>query len=220
MRTYVSTLGFHETRVTRPVIKNGLDDGDRIVLVRPSEEGNADRANDAVRYVTDTTQEIEPGATVSMEQIESTEFTAAVLQCSDILIAVDGDRDLVVNFGGGAREVLLPLSIAAVLHAPLVDRALQYTDVDQDVRELTIPDLTATIPSNAVDTFELLVELGGDVTLPDLAVESDRSKSTIARHVEALAESGVVTTRMTRNTKHVSLSPTGTLLHRAGRTRD
>jgi len=220
MRTYVSTLGFHETRVTRPVIKNGLDDGDRIVLVRPSEEGNADRANDAVRYVTDTIQEIEPGATVSMERIEPTEFTAAVLQCSDILIAVDGDRDLVVNFGGGAREVLLPLSIAAVLHAPLVDRALQYTDVDQDVRELTIPDLTATIPSNAVDTFELLVELGGDVTLPDLAVESDRSKSTIARHVEALAESGAVTTRMTRNTKHVSLSPTGTLLHRAGRTRD
>jgi len=219
MRTYVSTLGFHETRVTRPVIKNGLDDGDRIVLVRPSEEGNADRANDAVRYVTDTTQEIEPGATVSMERIEPTEFTAAVLQCSDILIAVDGDRDLVVNFGGGAREVLLPLSIAAVLHAPLVDRALQYTDVDQDVRELTIPDLTATIPSNAVDTFELLVELGGDVTLPDLAVESDRSKSTIARHVEALAESGAVTTRMTRNTKHVSLSPTGTLLHRAERTR-
>jgi CRISPR-associated protein Csa3 len=217
MRTYVSTLGFHETRVTRPVIKHGLDDGDRIVLVRPAEEGNTDRATDAVGYVKDMVKEIEPGATVTLERVDSTEFTTAVLQCSDILLAIDSGRDVIVNFGGGAREVLLPLLIGAVLHAPLVDQAFQYTDVDQEVQELSVPNLTTQIPSNSVDTFELIATIGEEVTLPDLAAESKRSKSTIGRHVEALAESGVVTTRMETNTKSISLSGTGELIYRAGR---
>lgn len=218
MRTYVSTLGFHETRVTRPVMKNGLSDGDRIVLVRPAEEGNTDRASDAVGYVKDMVEEIEPGATVTLERVDSTEFTTAVLQCSDILLAIDTDRDIIINFGGGAREVLLPLLIGAVLHASRVNRAFQYTDVDQEVQELSVPALTTRVPSNADETFELIVALDGDVTLPNLAAESERSKSTIGRHVETLAESGVVTTWMEVNTKHIALTSTGELIHRARRT--
>ena len=215
MRTYVSTSGFHETRVTRPVIKNGLSDGDRIVLVRPAEGGSSDKADDAVRYVKDMVQEIEPEATVTVERIDAADFTTAVLQCSDILLAIDSEREIIVNFGGGAREVLLPLLIGIVLHAPLVDRAFQYTDVDQEVQGLSVPNLTTQIPSNAVDTFELIATIDEEVTLPALAAESERSKSTVGRHVEALAESGVVTTRMETNTKYVMCSQTGQLMYRA-----
>jgi CRISPR-associated protein Csa3 len=217
MRTYVSTLGFHETRVTRPVIKHGLDEGDRVVLVRPAEEGNSKRATDAVGYVEDMVEEIEPGATVTVERVDAAEFTTAVLQCSDILVAIDREREVIVNFGGGAREVLLPLLIGAVLHAPLVDRAFQYTDVDQEVRELSVPNLTAQIPSNAVDTFELIATFDGEITLPDLAGKSDRSKSTIGRHVDELADVDVIRTRMETNTKYISLSQTGEFVYRAGR---
>jgi len=215
MRTYVSTLGFHETRVTRPVIKHGLDPGDRVVLVRPLEEEGSERADDAVGYVEDMVEEIEPEAAVTTERIDASEFTEAVLQCSDVLAAIDPDREMIVNFGGGAREVLLPLLIAAVLHAPRVDRAFQYTDVDQEVRELSVPNLTAQLPTNAIDTFELLARLDREVTLPDLAAESDRSKSTVGRHVESLTDVDVVTTRMESSTKHVSLSRTGQLLARS-----
>jgi CRISPR-associated protein Csa3 len=215
MRTYVSTLGFHETRVTRPVIKYGLDRGDHVVLIRPAEEGNSDRAADAVGYVKDMIGEIEPEATVTVQRIDAAEFTTAVLQCSDILIAIDPEREVIVNFGGGAREVLLPLLTGTVLHTSLVDRAFQYTDVDQEVKGLSIPNLTAQIPSNAVDTFELIATFDGEVTLPELAAESDRSKSTIGRHVEALADVDVIMTRMETNTKYVSLSQTGEFMYRA-----
>lgn len=217
MRTYVSTLGFHETRVTRPVIKHGLDEGDRVVLVRPAEEGNSKRATDAVGYVEDMVEEIEPGTTVTVERVDAAEFTTAVLQCSDILVAIDREREVIVNFGGGAREVLFPLLIGAVLHAPLVDRAFQYTDVDQEVRELSVPNLTAQIPSNAVDTFKLIATFDGEITLPDLAGKSDRSKSTIGRHVDELADVDVIRTRMETNTKYISLSQTGEFVYRAGR---
>lgn len=216
MRTYVSTLGFHETRVTRPVIKHGIGAGDRVVLVRPANEGRSDRAEDAIGYVEDMIGEVEPDASVTTEQIETGEFTTAILECSDVLDAVDRERTLIVNFGGGAREVLLPLLLAAVLHARDVDRAFQYTDVDQDVRTIEVPDLTAQIPTSAVDTFDLIARLDCEVTLPGLAAESDQSKSTVGRHVDALADSGVVETRMENNVKYISLSQTGQLVTRAG----
>lgn len=215
MRTYVSTLGFHETRVTRPVIKHGIDDGDRVILVRPASEGNTDRAQDAVGYVEDMIEEIAPGASVTTERVETSDFTTTVLQCNDVLNAVDDGRELVVNFGGGAREVLLPLMIAAVLHAPNVDDAFQYTDVDQEVRTVSIPHLTTQIPRSAIDTFELIAEFNGDIALPELARKSDQSKSTVSRHVEDLTNAEVVDTRFENNTKYVGISQTGRLLRRS-----
>ncbi|AUX08197.1 CRISPR-associated protein Csa3 [Halalkaliarchaeum desulfuricum] len=215
MRTYVSTLGFHETRVTRPVIKHGIDDGDRVVLVRPASEGNTDRARDAVGYVEDMVEEIAPDASVSTERVDTSEFTTTVLQCSDVLNAVDDERDLIVNFGGGAREVLLPFMIAAVLYAPSIDGAFQYTDVDQEVRTVSIPHLTAQIPRSAVATFDLIAEFNEEIALPELARESDQSKSTVSRHVDDLAGVEVVDTRFENNTKYVCLSQTGRLLRRS-----
>lgn len=215
MRTYVSTLGFHETRVTRPVIKHGLDPGDRVVVVRPAEEEKSERANDVIGYVKDMVEEIEPEATVDTVRVDTSEFTTTVLQCSDVLVAIDPDREVIVNFDGGAREVLLPLLVAAVLHAPRVDQALQYTDIDQEVRTLQVPNLTAQLPTNAIITFELIAGFGQEVTLPELAAESEKSKSSVGRHVESLAEVDAVSTRMESSTKHVSLSQTGRLLFRA-----
>jgi len=216
MRTYVSTLGYHETRVTRPVISNGIDAGDRIVLVRPSTGGTDDRAQDAVSYVADMIGEISPDAAVTTKQVDTATFTDTVLQCSDILRAVDDDRQLLVNFGGGAREVLLPLFLATVLHASTVDGAFQYTDVEQDIRDVPVPALTTQLPRSAVETFALVTEGDGSIALPALARESPQSKSTVSRHVDALARAGVLDTWLEDNTKQIALSQTGRLLSRAG----
>lgn len=70
MRTYVSTLGFHETRVTRPVIRHGLDEGDVVVLLRPATESDEGRGSDAVDHVRDMVDEIAPGASVVIERVD------------------------------------------------------------------------------------------------------------------------------------------------------
>lgn len=216
MRTYVSTLGYHETRVTRPVISNGIDSEDRIVLIRPSTSGVNDRAKEAVSYVKDMIGEIAPEAVVTTEEIDTTTFITAVLQSSDILQAVDRDRELLVNFGGGAREVLLPFLLAAVLHAPRINTAFQYTDVEQEVREVTVPALTTQLPRSTVETFTLVATRDTAVELPTLAKESNQSKSTVSRHIDALAAAGVVETWLADTTKQVAVSDTGRLLDRAG----
>lgn len=216
MKTYVSTLGYHETRVTRPVISYGVSAGDRVVLVRPSAGGTDNRAQEAVGYVKDMIGEIAPDTTVTTEQVDTTAFITTILQCSDILQAVDHDRELIVNFGGGAREVLLPLLLAAVLHAPRISTAFQYTDVEQEVQEVTVPALTTQLPRSAIETFALVATQETAVGLPTLAEESAQSKSTVSRHIDALEAVGAVETWLADNTKQVAVSETGQLLDRAG----
>jgi len=220
MRTYLSTIGYHETRVTRPVVKHGVDAGDRVVLVRPAEESDTERAADAVGYVTDMLGEIEPDVSVTTEHVGTGGFGETVLQCSEMVRAVEPDRQLVVTFGGGAREVLLPLLVASVLHAPRVDHAYQYTDVGQAVRPLAVPDLTAPVPSRATDTFAAVVERGPGVSLSELAVETDRSKSTVARHLDDLVDAGHVETSTEDGARTAAVTETGRLVHRARVARD
>lgn len=209
MKTYVSTLGFHETRVNRPLLRHGLDDDDVVVLVRPASDADTDRGEDAVAYVEDMLNEIAPGAEVVVERIDHTDFETAVLECSDVLRSVDGE--LVVNFGGGAREVFLPLTVAAILHAPEISTALQYTDIDQSVREWTIPNISAHVPESNQATLEVIEARGPDVSIPELHDHLDVSKSTVSRHVANLDESGLVETSMEGKTKHAAATFAGRL---------
>jgi len=208
MRTYVSTIGYHETRVTRPVLRNGLDDEDTVVLVRPATGGD-DRGDAAVEHVTAMLEEIAPEATVNAEHIDTDDFETTVLACSDLLMAAEGR--LIVNLGGGARELFLPLTVATLLHAPLVDTAFQYTDVGQEVREFPVPNLTADIPDNTVETLSAIVDRD-ESSIGTLADATDRSKSTVSRHVATLTEVGAVSSELHGQTKRVEATVTGRLI--------
>lgn len=212
MRTYVSTLGFHETRVTRPVLRHGLDDGDSVVLLRPTTETDDGRGGDAVDHVQDMLHEIAPGASVVIECIDHSTFETTILECSDVLRAAEGT--IVVNFGGGAREIFLPLTLATVTHAEIVDTALQYTDIDQQVREWRVPNLTADVSEKVWATLATIVDHEEDASIPAVTAHSETSKSTVTRHVQELAEAGLVETRTGGNTKLATATTAGKLLLR------
>jgi len=212
LRTYVSTLGFHETRVTRPVLRHGLADEDTVILLRPATEANEGRGSDAVEHVEDMLEEISPGVSVVIERIGHAEFETTVLKCSDILRAAEGE--LIVNFGGGAREIFLPLTFATAAHVDLVDTALQYTDIEQEVREWRIPNLTADVSERVQPTLAVIADHDGEVSIPDITARSDASKSTITRHVRELAEAELVDTRTAGNTKFATATTSGRLFLR------
>lgn len=209
MRTYVSPLGYDSKRVTRPVLSNGLDTDDVLVILRPDTDADDNRAEQAITDVEQMVSQIEPDVTISVESVPHEDFAAAVLHCSDVLRAAGGT--LVVNFGGGARDVFLPFATAALTHVDRIDVALAFSDVDGDVRPLQLPALTAAIPSNTWNTLRTIDTLGRATTIPALTDETDVAKSTVTRHVNELADAGAVTTRQEGKTKHVELTLTGEL---------
>ena len=212
MRTYISPIGFNSTSVTRPLLSRGIDSGDEIVLIRPDVEELDPRAEEAMADVERLLQEIEPDVSVTTERITHTDFETAVLECSDLIRAAEGDR--IVTLGGGARDVLVPFVIAAIAHVQLLDAALFFSDIDGTVQEWALPRLTATLHETTQPTLAALEAQGGEASIPTLTDVTQQSKSTVTRHVNSLAEEGLIEVWTEGKTKHARLALPGELLLR------
>lgn len=207
MRTYVSTIGYYETRVVRPVLDHGLNAGDEVVLLRPC---NDDEDGDsAVADVRQIFSEFGPGIEVNVERISYTEFQTAVMECLEVLAAADGE--VIANFGGGPREIFLPFSVAALVADNEIATVLQFTDVDQEVTEIQLPELMGSVPSKTHQTLRTIANLEGVSTLPDVAERSGQSRSTVGRHLDDLTAAGTVKTEKQGKTRHIELTLSGRL---------
>ncbi|WP_435062820.1 CRISPR-associated CARF protein Csa3 [Halobaculum sp. EA56] len=207
MRTYVSTIGYYDTRVVRPVLGHGLNEGDVVVLLRPyndDEDGDS-----AVADVKQIFSELGPEVEVIVEPITYDEFQTAVLECVDVLTAAEGET--IVNFGGGPREIFLAFSIAALVADERIDTVLQFTDIDEEVRELRLPKLMVSPPAKTHKTLRTVADLGGESTLPAVAERSDQSRSTVGRHLDELEAAGAVQTKKQGKTRQITLTLGGRL---------
>jgi len=211
MRTYLSAIGFNSTSVTRPILSHGVDTGDEVVLIRPNQVPDS-RAEEAIEDVERLLQEIEPEITLTTEQISHGDFETALLESSDLIRAAEGDR--IVSLGGGARDVLLPFAIAATTHVRLLDTVLFFSDLDGPVQEWSLPRLTAAIQETTAATLQMIVDTADGISVPELTDRTGVSKSTVTRHVTALANKGAIETWTDGKTKYAQATITGRLLLR------
>jgi len=108
----------------------------------------------------------------------------------------------------GARELLFPLVVATFSSERFINTILQVGDIDSSVRRL--PGLN--LRGNATDAeTKLLFELTAldtSLSISDIAVKLDKSKSTIARHISSLVEEGFVKTKSDGRAKTVTVTDT------------
>jgi len=211
MRTYVSPIGYDTRRVTRPVINTGLGSEDTVILLRPTEESDTERATQAVADVEQLLQEIEPEAECEVRRVSTDSFEETVGESCSVVDDIPTDHDVIVSLGGGARDVLLPLTVAALVFAQKIDRALFFSDLNGAVREWPLPVLTAQVPDRTVETFEMIDAADSWLSLSAIARETDQSKSTVIRHVNDLEEAGVVKADTSEKAKRVRVSFSGEL---------
>lgn len=210
MQTFVGPIGYDSTRVTRPVLRHGVSDGDRVRLLhpaRPDEDEDA-RAQEAITDVERMIGELEPTVTVSSLPTPTTPFAETFGHCLDALDAAEGE--LVVILGGGVREIYLPLGLAALARRDQVATVLQYGDLDGSVRTVDLPPLGVTLADGVETTLAAVVEAERP-SLADLARSVDASKSSVARHVDRLAEEGFVSTTYEGKAKVVEPTERGRL---------
>lgn len=215
MRTYVSPIGYDTQRVTRPVVNTGLSGEDTVQLLRPEEESDTERASQAVADVQQLLQEIEPEADCVVTRLTTDSFESTVRECCDIFATIPAERQVVVSLGGGARDILLPLTVSSLVYAKRIDRALFFSDLDSEVCEWSLPGLAAQVPERTFETFEAITAADGWCSLSAIADETDQSKSTVIRHVNDLEEAGVVESDTTEKEKRVRVAFSGELFRRA-----
>ena len=211
MRTFVTPIGYDTRRVSRPVINTGLGPDDSVRLLRPNEETDTERAMRAVADLEQLLQEIEPGATCTVERISTETFETTVRDCCSIIAGSEPNSDVLVSLGGGPRDVLLPLTVASLVLVRSIDLALFFSDLDNSVREWPLPDLSTGVPDRATSSFETIAADGGWLSLSEIAAETDQSKSTVVRHVNDLEEAGLVEADTSEKTKRVRIAFAGEL---------
>lgn len=209
MRTYISPIGFNTTSVTRTILNQNLGTNDVVVLIRPEHGSNEDRASEAIADVEQLLQEIEPSVTISVNRVPHDDFPKSVIACSDIIRAAKGE--IIVNLGGGARDVVVPLTISTVAHAHKIDSLVGFSDIDGNVREWEVPRIPSNVSDGATETLKLVESNDKQVSIPSLGQQSERAKSTITRHINHLESKGLVTAWTEDRTKHVEITLGGRL---------
>jgi CRISPR-associated protein Csa3 len=190
----------------------GLGKEDSVHLLRPRTDSDTGRAVQAVADVEELLQEIEPEAYCQTERLSVDTFEDTIRECCSVLQDVEEGRELIVSLSGGARDILLPLTVASLVFANEIDHMAFFSDLDSTVSECSLPALSSRVPNRVTETFDHIVNAGGWITLSKIAEETGKSKSTIIRHVNELEDSGVIESDTTQREKRVRIEFTGELL--------
>ncbi|WP_089650013.1 CRISPR-associated CARF protein Csa3 [Halobacterium hubeiense] len=205
MRTYLAPLGFDSRRVVRPVLSEGLDESDRVVLLQPA--NSSDQSEDAFEEVVDVLTQVVPDLELDSEQLPYTDFVETTLLCADLMQAAEGET--IVVLGGGAREILLPLTVATFSNENHINTILQVGDIDSSVRRIPQLNLRGNISNAEATLLADLTALDTPLSISEIATELEKSKSTVARHVDSLESEGFVQTAKEGRTKTVEQTDSG-----------
>lgn len=225
VRTYVSPIGYNPTSVTRVLLSRGIEPDDTVVLLRPAVETDDSRAAEAINDVETMLAEIQPEITVVVERIPHDDFSSAVMACSDTLRSAEGE--LIVNLSGGARDVFLPFTVAALAIVERIDDALAFSDIDGQVRDVELPNISGGVSDSTRQTLDLIARAYADggiddrgISIAEISRELGSAKSTVSRHISQLADIGAVETTIRGKTKYARPTLTGRLLLRSDPTRE
>ncbi|WP_248908159.1 CRISPR-associated CARF protein Csa3 [Halocatena marina] len=205
MRTYLAPLGFDSRRVVRPVLSEGLDSGDHVLLLQPATE--SEQGDDAFSEVEDVLTQVVPGLDLWTETLPYSDFVETTLYCADLIRASDGET--IVILGGGARELLLPLTVATFTSTDYVDTILQVGDIDSSVRRIPQLNLRGNVSDAEARLLADLDALDTPLSISQIANKLGKSKSTIARHVSSLESEKLVSTTKEGRSKNVSITDSG-----------
>lgn len=208
MTTFILPIGYDTRRITRPVVTHGVDADDTIVLLRPKDDADNEQSSRAIADVEEFLHEIEPDVTVNVEHVGREDFTRTVDDCSTVLAAAENP---VVGLCGGPRDILLPLTVVAAVHANSLKQTYVFSDIDQSVQEWTLPPIAATVSDAASKTLEAVAE-HGPCSLSALAENANKSKSAVGRHLDTLEEAGLVRSWMEGKHRHVKITDAARVL--------
>jgi len=208
MATFIATLGFDSTRVTRPVLTHGLEEQDEIVLIHPVDHDNA-RAKEAKDDVRRMVTELQPNVEIRTVTLNPKAFFDGIRQTTAQVDAAEDE--IVLILGGGARDIYLPVAFTAFVRQSTIDTTLQFSDITGSVSELAIPNFLHPPGDSVVETLEVIVEGGGEVSLSLIADSLGIAKSTVARHVTELEEREFVRSELDGKTKMVNPTEHGRL---------
>jgi len=186
----ILTLGFDEKFCYRAILRHGIKEGDKIILLTAGLVDRVKKAYEWIKTFVERSYDVE----VRLVQIDVKDFIKAI---RDVMNTLDEFKDynLIVNLSGGMRAlaitVLLALMIKSMRNVRLEIELEDFSgliEIPQNL--LRIHEIRQNLTEEKIEILKLIAQGLRDVK--SLSKTLKRDVSTIRRHISSLEELGLI----------------------------
>jgi len=186
----ILTLGFDEKFCYRAILRHGIKEGDKIILITAGLVEKVRKAYEWIKAFVERSYDVE----VRLIQIDVKNFTKAIREVMHILDEFKG-YNLIVNLSGGMRALavimLLALMIKPIRNVKLEIELEDFSGLIEIPQHLLrIHEIRQNLTDEKIEILKLIAQGLKDVKSLSKALKKD--VSTIRRHISNLEELGLV----------------------------
>ena len=191
MRTaLILTLGFDEKFCYRAILRHGIKEGDKIILITAGLVEKVRKAYEWIKAFVERSYDVE----VRLIRIDVKNFTKAIREVMHILDEFKG-YNLIVNLSCGMRALavimLLALMIKPIRNVKLEIELEDFSGLIEIPQHLLrIHEIRQNLTDEKIEILKLIAQGLKDVKSLSKALKKD--VSTIRRHISNLEELGLV----------------------------
>ena len=187
----ILTLGFDEKFCYRAILRHGIKEGDKIILITAGLVDKVRKAYEWIRAFVERSYDVE----VRLIQVDVKNFTKAIKEVVKLLEDFK-EYNLVVNLSGGMR------ALAIIVLLALMIRPMENVKVEIELEDfsglieipqqlLRIHEIKRNLTNEKLEILKLISQGLKDVKSLSKTLKKDAS--TIRRHISNLEELGLVT---------------------------
>jgi CRISPR-associated protein Csa3 len=155
MKTYISLLGSDTSQFFSLIVKYGIEKNDKIVLIKSQDECN-EYEQRAVREIEDITKKIDKSIKVDVYKVNCLDFDSMLLSIIDLLD--NTETEIFADISGGQRDIFLAFSIACMTNLEKISKITNYSDMDHELREISLPYIMCRLDVKLVMLLEDIVK--------------------------------------------------------------
>lgn len=182
-KNFIFNMGYDISHVTSVLANEGLEDGSRVVLVKPGQrdERQENSIEDIRNHLNSLDVDVSLGIFPSGESFER--------DIENFLDLYSRLEKVVLSLSGGSRDLLIPMTIASVFSGE-IDETYFRSDIDSDLQKMQIPHAGFDLNDSEQEIMEALGKDSENVQ--EIIDVTDLSRSTVYRRLGALEEKEIV----------------------------
>jgi CRISPR-associated protein Csa3 len=206
-KTYLSTMGFHESFVLRLLSRTNATRDDELIIVVPKPViGGVAEAIDSLKASCSRMRYPEP----RVEEIELGDFPSTLSQILDVVLSSKGIIHANLSVGLRSMDVLILLAIL-LSRKPFFAYLMSESGEGHEI-VVKGDEVYSLLKEYTVEDLKLLYAISrkGEVTLSELANELGKSEKTVVNRLNELKKAGLVVIK--GKDRGVSLTQLGNIL--------
>ncbi len=212
MKTIISPLGFETDQLVSCIVKEGIEKGDKIIVLRPEEKEEETRGDSSYENLKDVVKQVSSEIELQKIVLDYRNFQEILAKISKYIRKSEGK--VVLNISGGPRIIIIALTVVGIFYRDEIETIYNHSEIDKEIRKINLPSVFQPLKDNEIKILRTIYKKS-PLKFKDLVKEIDVSKSTISRIMKRMEEQNLVEIEEKGREKYPSLTLSGEILIRS-----